>query len=92
MWARRAGARARGEVVVKEGRDREAVGSAMGAMSGGSSSEPAPAAAPVAQTSGGSCDYQQQDFMSCLQMTSSNASACNDLLSQLTQCQQGGFA
>jgi len=75
----------------------QAVGAAVGAMSGGSSSsgDQVAAAAPVAQPSldagsagTGVCANDKQIFFDCLKANNGDAQSCSFLYEQLQQCQQ----
>ena len=72
----------------------QAVGAAVGAMSGGGSSQSDQAAAPVQQQSydasavqGGAYANDKQLFFDCLKANNGDAQSCNFLYEQLQQCQ-----
>ena len=74
----------------------QAVGAAVGAMSGGGSSE-APAdqeqAAPIQQmdqqqAQGGACALDKEMFFDCLKQNQGDQESCSFLYTQLKSCQQ----
>lgn len=73
----------------------QAVGAAVGAMSGGSSSSGHDQAAPqqqqqqmAAPVDGGVCGNDKQLFFDCLKSNNGDAQACSFLYEQLQNCQQ----
>lgn len=71
-----------------------AVGAAVGAMTGGSSSEQpaaaapaAPAAAAAAPASAPHCDAYQRDFTRCLRENKSDIGSCQMYMDSFDQCQ-----
>merc|ERR1712241_1647915 len=73
----------------------QAVGAAVGAMSGGGSSQQAeaqtaaqpPVAAAASVADNGVCANDKQIFFDCLQSNNGNAQSCSFLYEQLQQCQ-----
>ncbi len=73
---------------------REAVGSVMGAFSGDKSApqqqQPQQAAAPVQQYNSGvpkQCEFDNNEFLACLQRNSGNVSQCDSYYQALQSCQ-----
>jgi hypothetical protein len=84
----------------------QAVGAAVGAMSGGGSSSDQAAPAPAPQqmqqqqpqgfdansAQGGACSNDKQLFFDCLQANNGDAQSCSFLYEQLQTCQQQSSA
>jgi len=71
----------------------QAVGAAVGAMSGGGSSDSGQEAPPQQQQQQQQqdpCAYDTQSFNQCLQNNNNNLSACQEFFDALRQCQQTG--
>ena len=66
---------------------RSVVNSAIGAFSGGSSSDAPKAVEPVPMSKSGPCDSDQTAFIQCMQINKSNASQCDMYFSALQSCQ-----